>query len=352
MTANPAPQNPAPSSIAPSIATALHERVDEIRTSNPDLPSQLRDMADELPPSRMKREMERMATQLQSGSSSAEIARRFPDLCWILTMNPGSATADALAESLSFSVVQTQLQRKRLRAIAYPCLVTLLSVGLFLVACVTIVPIFDEMFQEFELKLPGITLALVNVSRFVVGQPFATAGVLILVLGVMATVIWLWVGDSPVKRMLIGSSTDRTRSRHSFAKAAIQVAELTEEGIGFGRTLQITAASSTDIVVTSTLSELAARQQSEPAGRLVTSRPARALPQNLTVALFCGDQLQPNPTLLRELAASYRELAIDRRDWSAFIIAQLALILVGILIAFMVISLFLPLISLMTSLSS
>lgn len=339
-------------SISLSPAAALHERMDKIRQQSPDLPSMLRDMVSELPPSKTRLDISQLATHVENEAKSAEIARRFPDLCWILTMNPGSSTADAFSETLCFSVSQTQLYRKRIRAITYPCVITLLSIGLFLVACATIVPIFDEMFQEFELRLPGITLALIQISRFVVGQPLATVGIVALGLASLAGVIWLWVGDSQVKRMLLGSSTDRSRSRHSLAKAAIQVAELSESGMGLPQTLQIVAASSTDIFVTGTFSELAARSASDPGDDLTVTRAAQALPPNFALALLGGDKGRPNPTLLRELAANYRELSVDRRDWSALIIAQLALVLVGFMIGFMALALFAPMLSLVTGLSS
>ncbi|MEL6105653.1 MAG: type II secretion system F family protein [Planctomycetota bacterium] len=339
-------------SIASSPAAALHQRMDTIRQESRDLPSMLREMASELPTSKTQRHIVQLASHVDSEAMSSEIARRFPELCWILTMSPGSSTADAFSETLSFSVAQAQLSRKRIRAITYPCVITLLSIGLFLVACATIVPIFDEMFEEFGLQLPGITLALVQISRFVVGQPFATAGIVALGLGSLAGVIWLWVGDSQVKRMLLGTSPERSRSRHSLAKAAIQVAELTEGGMDLVRTLQIVAASSTDIFITGTFSELAARRSSNPNENLADSRAARALPPNFVVALLGDEVGRPNPALLRELAANYRELSVDRRDWSGFIVAQLALILVGLMIGFMVIALFAPMVSLVTSLSS
>ena len=339
-------------SAALSPAAALHDRMDQIRESNSDLASQLRNMAGELPSTKIQREIGELAGQLDINTNSSEIAHRFPNLCWLLTMRPGPATADAFAETLSFSVMQNQLQRKRFRAIAYPSLLSLLSAGMFLAACATIVPMFDEMFQEFELQLPPMTLALVEISRFVVGQPLATAGIVLLGIAALATVIWLWVGDSQLKRVLIGTSPDRFRSRHGLAKAAIQVAELTEGGVETARALQVVAASSTDVFITGTFSELATRLPSDSRQQLLGSRPARALPSNFAVALFGSDSNTPNATLLRQLAANYRELSIDRRDWSAFLLAQLALILVGLLLAFVVIALFAPMFGLVSALSS
>ena len=60
---------------------------------------------------------------------------------------------------------------------------------------------------------------------------------------------------------------------------------------------------------------------------------------------------KPNTPLLRELARTYSERARTRVSWSTSFVGPISLIVIGLLVGFTVIALFMPLVSLVTSLS-
>lgn len=336
---------------SPVPLAALHERIDQVRASNPGLSGLLRDISREIPPSKTSRDLNRLADAIDTDQSAAKIANGFPDLCWILTLNAGAATASALTETLSQAAYQTSLQNKKLRAILYPTAVLVVATGMTLVACATIVPIFDEMYQEFGIRLPVPTEYLMQLSRFVVAFPILAAAIVLLLAACLGTVIWLWIGESRMKQLLAGGTKAPSSMRHSLAKAAMQIAELADSGIETERVLRITAESNPDPTVRRSLGLLAMQARKDP-NKMRDSRAVGHLPGNFAVALGAGESnAQPNPVLLRELASSYRDLSIERRDWSTFLIAQAALISVGFAIGYVVIALFAPMLSLVTGLS-
>jgi type IV pilus assembly protein PilC len=60
------------------------------------------------------------------------------------------------------------LKRKVKGAMIYPIVVVLVAVGILTFIMLKIVPVFQKMFEEFGLKLPAMTVLLINMSTWVV----------------------------------------------------------------------------------------------------------------------------------------------------------------------------------------
>lgn len=341
---------------------ALYERIDLVRNTRTDLPNQLRNIADEIPSVWTRKTLNDLATALQQNMSSPQLVARFPQHCWLLTLQSSAATTEALTAMLEQAAFQSSLQTKKLRTIAYPMVLLVVAIAIMLVIVTMLVPSFDEMYQEFALRLPGPTMVLVHLSRLVTGHPIGTFAFIVIALAGLAGVLWLWIGDTSFKRTLFGASINAPTMRQSLAKVALQVAELSDEGIGLSEALKIAAESNPDTAMRSLVADLAI-QTSHDGRSLQKSRAAMIFPPNFLFALNPVDSIRwtsaaaaeptpPNSTMLRELAASYRDLSIGRKDWVAIIIGQTTVIGVGLMIAFVVVSLFAPLISLVSALSS
>jgi type IV pilus assembly protein PilC len=83
---------------------------------------------------------------------------------------------------------------------------------------------------------------------------------------------------------------------------------------------------------------------------LSDSPAARTFPANVILALDVGDG-RPSIGLLRELSAMYAQRVYRRVDWSTGAVAQISIVLLGAIVAFLVIALFLPLVTLISGLS-
>ena len=340
---------------------ALYDRIDHVRGTRVDLPKQLREIATEIPSARTAHSLSKLAEALDNKTSAAEIASKFPEHCWLLTLQSTAATTDALTAMLEQSTYQDQLRSKKIRSIAYPVVLMSLAFAMSLAALTLLIPPFDEMYQEFELMLPAPTMALVGASRFVSQSPLLVIGLVIVFLAGLSTLLWLWIGEDPMKRRFLGTSISIPVLRQSLAKVALQIAELCDDGLTLGQALKIAAESASNTIVRSLLGDLAVAVAQDP-GQLRRSRAAVFFPPNFLFALRPtgpttgfhgnGSDTSPNTTMLRELAISYRELSIRRKEWFSFLLAQFCVIGVGLLIGFIVIALFMPLVSLITSLSS
>ncbi|WP_161604400.1 type II secretion system F family protein [Roseiconus nitratireducens] len=331
----------------------LCQRIDQVRSSNPELGTQLRQMAAEMPASRAGGRLTQLAGSLEDQQPAEQIVRSYPELCWLLTMPSSGAAMTGLTGMLEQTAFDGAMRQKKLRSVLYPVMVMMLAIGLLLVGCYIIVPTFDEMFMEFGLRLPPHTELVLKLSRLVAAHPWLVAAA-VLALGVcVAAILWGWVNRTSPKRRRFRSGSLIESSRYALARVAMQLAELIDDNVPLPRALRIASQGSTDLNVSNALADLAERAL-EGSGAFDRSRAAVFLPPNFVLALAPGQPTAsagPNTTLLRQLAANYRDLSVHRKDWTSFILGQFAVLFVGLMVLFIIVSLFAPMFSLITGLS-
>lgn len=341
--------------------TILSDRIDEVRAARPGLAGELRCIASEMPGSATQRSLTQLAEALDQNRNSAEIAGRFPEYAWLLTIQSGAATTDAMIAMLEQSTHQYRLRVKKIRAIAYPTVLIFVALVLLLAASAFLIPPFDEMYDEFALRLPWSTSVVISVSRFVVAAPIVAALLVVGFCSVVVSILWLWIGDGPIKRAITGRASTSRTLRGPMAKACLQLAELCDDGVELTRSLKIVSGCDHNQVLRSALAQLSA-DLADGLSNPSCSRAAAVLPPNVLFALHCGQRRvnvenglpasAVNSELLRELSANYRDAIVGRKEWAPFLVGQASVIVVGIVIAFTVISLFAPMVSLVTALSS
>jgi type IV pilus assembly protein PilC len=80
----------------------------------------------------------------------------------------GGALEVILRRLSEFLERSESLKRKVKGAMIYPIVVVLVAVGILTFIMLRIVPVFQKMFEEFGLKLPAMTTLLINMSTWVV----------------------------------------------------------------------------------------------------------------------------------------------------------------------------------------
>ena len=80
----------------------------------------------------------------------------------------GGALEVILRRLSEFLERSESLKRKVKGAMIYPVVVVLVAVGILIFIMLKIVPVFQKMFEEFGLKLPPMTNLLINISNWVV----------------------------------------------------------------------------------------------------------------------------------------------------------------------------------------
>ena len=246
-----------------------------------------------------------------------------------------------------YSSIASHLQPRQPLAtiVAYPLTLTLFCVMVMIGLAVLVVPTFEEMFIEFELDLPPITSLVIYLSKWV-----RVWGVVASVVCVVIAVMFFLIRFFQIDRTAMQPDTLFSSPRRASAAWAWHVALLLEAGLSQASAIGIAGKASAK----SRLRHQAAcwaeemRQEKNPIGALsyLSGRPAQLLEHAL-----CLDNVSDQSAMLKEVAAIYWERDRLRSRWYLAWLSPIASTCVTFAIGTVVLSLFQPLVQLISGLS-
>jgi type IV pilus assembly protein PilC len=143
-------------------------------------------------PGRLKNALGDVCDEIEGGATLSEAMSKCPRVFSRLYINmikageAGGALEVILRRLSEFLERSESLKRKVKGAMIYPIVVILVAVGILCFIMWKIVPVFDKMFQEFNLKLPAPTVLLINMSRWVLQHGWW-------MIPLVPTVLWIFI---------------------------------------------------------------------------------------------------------------------------------------------------------------
>jgi type IV pilus assembly protein PilC len=128
----------------------------------------------QLKPSALKNALIDIVDDVESGSTLSEAFAKHPrafDRLYISMLKAGEAggALEVILQRLAdFKEKAQSLKRRIIGAMVYPVVVILVAVAILAFIMIWIIPKFKKIFEDFGLKLPEITVILMQVSDFVV----------------------------------------------------------------------------------------------------------------------------------------------------------------------------------------
>lgn len=308
--------------------------------------------ADELPRGRRRRELHELARALRQEDPADAAVTSPAARVWLPALTSGLVVPSAamrVSDWMAHASHESHINQRRRRVLIYPAVVLLLALTIFLVLSQAIVVPFIDMFDEFGLRVGSFTTGLF----FVVGQlhehPVRSLSFLIGSIAVVWLLARLWFRQALSTRLFGTFSAGNTANVTAMASLVGSLAELLEAGVPLPESLELAGRGSTHRHYQRVSQQLGLYlRQGHRA--LQQSPYARSLPDNVILALQPAGA-PPNTALLRELAAIYRERAIERTEWSSGLLGAFAVFAVGMVVAVVVVALFLPLVQLTGALS-
>lgn len=129
-------------------------------------------------PGKLKNALMDVCDEIEGGSTLSEAMSKSPKMFTRLYVNmikageAGGALETILQRLADFMERAESLKRKVKGALIYPVVVVLVAIGILSFIMIAIVPTFEEMFEEFGLKLPAPTLLLIALSNYMVSYGF------------------------------------------------------------------------------------------------------------------------------------------------------------------------------------
>ena len=151
----------------------------------------LRILESQSKPGALKNALIDVCDEIEGGSTLSEAMAKSPKAFDRLYVNmikageAGGALETILQRLAEFKERSESLKRKVKSALIYPIAVVVFAVGILVFIMLKIVPAFEKIFTDFGAELPAMTVMLVNASFFVANYWYLLPGI--------PTAIWLMV---------------------------------------------------------------------------------------------------------------------------------------------------------------
>ena len=242
------------------------------------------------------------------------------------------------------------LRRQIRAAMVYPALVITFAVGVMLALCAFLVPVFVGVFKQFGGKLPAITQVSVLASHVVTGYWWAMFGVS----AAVAVTFLKWKKSSWGRpqwdhfRLHIPMKIGAIVQEVAVARWSRTLAALTSAGVPLLQALEITGRTGGNVAIEEAMDGVIA---SVKRGGTIAAPLAQApiFPTMVTHMVGVGEETGALDSMLDKVAEFYEDRVEASVKALTSILEPVMIILIGSIVGFIVISMYLPLFSVYNS---
>jgi type IV pilus assembly protein PilC len=288
---------------------------------------------------------------VEAGISLSEALSRHPDVFndLFVAMVAAGETGGILEETLHRVADQLEkddsLRRQVKSAMMYPIMIASFA-GLVMIALVAfIVPVFAKVFKDFGGKLPAITQVTVNISHLITGRWY------LCILGTWAVVYAFrrWKKSKRGReqwdrfKLKIPWKIGDTVQKVALARFSRTFSALVAAGVPMLEAIEITGRTSGNKVIENAM---VAVKDSVTGGGTV-SAPMRtapeAFPSMVVQMIAVGEETGAMDTMMSKIADFYEDEVAAAVKALTSILEPLMIVLVGAMVGFIVISMYMPL---------
>jgi type II secretory pathway component PulF len=288
---------------------------------------------------------------LSTAASTARLRMAAPMRVAIRVGETLGMLGPAMRQQLDDSTDTDAALRTVIARLYYLCAVVLILTGIMMFVMLRIVPVFQKMFQEFGLELPVMTKVVINVSNWYVHYGWFMSAPVTLALALLALAGTVWGGlyfigwfprDLPVVWRLF--------KRYDGALVMRGLALAVRRQVPIHHALQLLVDAYPIRRVGLLLAGVTAKSQKGSSWQ--TSLAATGLISRADAAVLAAAERADNlPWALEEMADSAIRRQAYRLQLALHCLYPVAVFVLGSVVAFFVIGLFLPLVSLIQGLS-
>ena len=334
----------------------FYERIDAALERRDKLASAIEALSSELDSKQVSPDVRNLLVTLRGTPTAEQFVQDASKAAWlpILLRGLSSETSrEELQQIMSDVTIATESRRNRWRNSAYPLVVGGSAILLFVFLSLTVIPTFQEMFREFQLRLPWSTKAVLATSSFINARPFFFC-VLLLALTLAAwslnrifSLCMRAVETSWLLGSLVSGNSESVKAMGRFTST---VAELLCIGAPLKEAIVIAGRASQNLRFRN-VSATISREMGAEGKFKKDSVVAHNFPSLVIHAFQAAPNGSPSIELLRHLSTIYFDRVRQRYSWSTGMMGPLSILGVGLCVGVVVVALFMPLFTLITSLS-
>ena len=307
-----------------------------------------------------------VSEEIEGGTTLSDAMARYPrafDRLYCKMVNAGEigGVLDIILQRLANFLEKAQrLRRRVIGALIYPVVVIMVAVLIVTGIMVFVIPKFQEIFNDFNVELPGLTIWLIDVSLWVAGQRTGQV-----IPG------WIWVICSPVMFYLFLKLIRKTGpgravtdivvlripvlggmlSKTAVARFTRTLGTLISAGVPILEAIMITRDTSGNYVYEKALTKVhdSIREGETFAGPLRESKVCDSLVVNM---IDVGEETGDLDVMLMKIADNYDEEVDVAVAGLLSLLEPLMVVVLGGIVGTIVLALFMPLVKMIESVSS
>jgi len=319
-------------------------------------------LENQLKPGKLKKVLGDVAEDVEGGSSLSESMAKHPKVfnklyTKMVAAGEAGGVLDVILQRLSDFMEKAQaLKRKVIGALIYPAVVIFVALLILTGIMVLIIPQFVEIFTDFGIELPALTLFLMNTSDWMVGklsEDQAVPGAFI-VLGAPVAIFFLYklLRKTPPGRAALDWTFLRAPVFGNLIKKTViarftrTLGTLINAGVPILEAINITKETSGNWVYERALGKVhdSIREGESFAGPLRETKVCDSLVVNM---IDVGEETGDLDKMLEKIADNYDEEVDNAVAGLVSLLEPIMVVVLGGIVGFIVVSLFLPLVKLM-----
>lgn len=310
----------------------------------------------------LKSVLRQITEDVEGGATLSEAMARHPKAfdrlyCNMVAAGEAGGVLDVILQRLADFLEKAQkLKRKIVGAMIYPCVVIFIAGAIVTFIMIGVVPKFRVIFEDFGTKLPGITEFLISTSRwFAEGVPpgwavivFAPVIAFMVIKLIRMAEIGRFILDAvtlqiPVLGALVGKST--------IARFTRTLGTLISAGVPILEALSITRATSGNEIYARMLQKVhdGIREGDSFANPLRASRTVDPIVVNM---VDVGEETGELDKMLMKVADNYDDEVDTLVASLVSLLEPIMVVSLGLIVGFIVVALFLPLVALIQGVMS
>jgi type IV pilus assembly protein PilC len=319
-------------------------------------------LAEQQKPGALKNVLRGVAEDIEGGATLSEACARYPKAFNRLYVNMVAAgetggVLDVILQRLAeFMEKAEKLKKKIIGAMIYPIVVIGFAMSIVTGIMIFVIPKFEEIFRDFDVTLPQVTLVLLGTSKFIVGGKPLPGWVWIVLGPVVAILLFKLVRSSQGGRYVVDFVAMKAPvlgnlvRKNSVARFGRTLGTLISAGVPILEALKITKETAGNEVYARTMEKVhdSIREGESFATPL---RAAGVVDGLVTNMIDVGEETGELDKMLLKVADNYEEEVDVAVASLVSLLEPIMVVVLGGIVGFIVIALFMPLVQLIQSVS-
>jgi len=302
-------------------------------------------------PGRFKDQLEEVSSEVEQGSTLSEAMAKYPksfDKLYISMVKAGEAggVLDVILRRLAGFMEKSQKLRKKVKgALIYPAAVITVAIAILVVIMLFVVPAFEKMFNDINQELPAPTQLLLNTSQAIQNYWYLVPLIPILLIGGMKLIARTDAGEKALDAFKLRMPVFGTIiKKSSVARFCRTLGTLIASGVPILEALRIVKDAVGNVIIANAIEDVhgSIREGDTIADPL---RASGIFDELLVNMIDVGEETGELDKMLMKIADNYEADVDVAVEGMSSLLEPLLIVGMGLVVGFIVISLFLPLVS-------